>query len=183
MFWFYHLLPLHSSLFHTTGSRKSSWIRALHGIGPRLGTALLSSSPNQRHALHTDLQQSGPLRSQVQPLNRVLRSIKSLTIRRGTGVMARAHAASVSTLKSPDFLISQLRLAFRQRHPGQLTLPTIRNWGGCYRHASVRVRRNTYTRDASMLGDKQTLRRQGTTGNVQPASSPIASPDYTGALF
>jgi hypothetical protein len=170
--------------FTSTGSRKSSWIRTLHGIGPRLGTALLlSSSPSRRHARHTDLQQSGLLRSQVRPLNRVLRSIKNLTIRRGIDAMARAHAASVSTLKSLDFLISQLRLALRQHHPDQRTLPTTRNWEGCYRHASVRVRKNTYTRDASMLGDKQTLQRQGITGNVQLASSRIASPDYTGALF
>lgn len=97
--------------------------------------------------------------------------------------MARVHAASVSTLKSLDFLTSQLRLVLRQHHPDQRTLPTTRNWGGCYRHASVRVRRNTYTRDALMLGDKQILQRQGITGNVQPASSRIAFPDYTGALF
>lgn len=170
------MLPL--LLFTSTGSRNSSWRRALLGIGPRLGIILLDSL-NQSHVQrHQSPQRDGHLlQSPILPLTR------SLEAGRDRGATARAHVVYVSTLKSPGFLNSQQRLAFLQVHLDLHTSPTIPNWEGCYHHASVRVRRNMFMKDVSAPGDSQTPWKQGTTGSARLASLRIAFLDYTGALF
>lgn len=165
-------------LFTSTGSRNSSWRLVLLGIGPRLGVTLLDSL-NQSHVQrHRSLQRDGHLLQSP-----ILRLTRSLEARRDRGATARAHVAYVSTLKSPGFLNSQQRLVFLQVHLDLHTSPTIPNWEGCYHHASVKVRRNMFMKDASAPGDSQTPWKQGTTGSARLASLRIAFLDSTGAPF
>lgn len=172
------------SSFTPTGSRKSSWIRALLGIGPRSGTILSLKNPNQSHADHRNM--LGLLRDQMlQTLQRrqIRHPDRNLAPRLETSAMARALVAFASMLKSRSFLISQPLLAYRQDHLDLHTSLTTRNWEGCYHHASVRDHRNMSTKGASTHGGLQTRWKQETIGSVQLASTPIAFLDCTGALL
>jgi len=169
------------SSFTSTGSRKSSWIRALLGIGPRSGTILSPKNPNQSHADHRNM--LGLLRDQMLQRSRRRHPTRNLAPRLETSAMARALVAFASMLKNQSFLISLPLLAYRQDHLDLHTSLTTRNWEGCYHHASVRDHRNMSTKGASTRGGLQTRWKQETIGSVQPANTPIAFLDCTGALL